>query len=68
VAHPDIHTVLAVCGFANVADHTLIINNEGFQPITDFGVLENKDAFKMAKHLGNHTVVAGHMFTLEQFR
>jgi hypothetical protein len=30
VAHPDIHAVLAICGFANVMDHTLIINNEGF--------------------------------------
>ena len=27
VAHPDIHTVLAVCGFANVVECTLIINN-----------------------------------------
>jgi hypothetical protein len=30
VAHPDIHMVLAVCGFANVADHMSIMNNEGF--------------------------------------
>jgi hypothetical protein len=30
VAHPDIHMVLAVCGFANVADHMSIITNEGF--------------------------------------
>jgi hypothetical protein len=29
VAHPDIHAVLAICGFANVMDHTSIINNEG---------------------------------------
>jgi hypothetical protein len=27
VAHPDIHAVLAICGFANVVDHTSIINN-----------------------------------------
>jgi hypothetical protein len=28
----------------------------------DFGVLEeDKDMFKMVKHLGNHTVVAGHV-------
>jgi hypothetical protein len=33
VAHPDIHMVLAVCGFANVADHMSII---GFQLIVDF--------------------------------
>jgi hypothetical protein len=30
VAHPDIHAVLAICGFANVVDRTSIINNEGF--------------------------------------
>jgi hypothetical protein len=36
VAHPDIHAVLPVCGFANVADHTSIINNDGFQLIVDF--------------------------------
>jgi hypothetical protein len=41
VAHPDIHAVLAICGFANVVDRTLIINNEGFQSIADFGVLED---------------------------
>jgi hypothetical protein len=33
VAHPDIHAVSTVCGFANVMDCTLIINNEGFQSI-----------------------------------
>jgi hypothetical protein len=59
VAHPDIHTVLAVCGFANVADCTSIINNEGFQLIADFGILEDKDMFEMVKCLGNCTVVAG---------
>jgi hypothetical protein len=26
VAHPDIHAVLAICGFANVVDRTSIIN------------------------------------------
>jgi hypothetical protein len=36
VAHPDIHAVLAICGFANVMDHTSIINNQGFQSIVDF--------------------------------
>jgi hypothetical protein len=30
--------VLAICGFANVVDHTSIINNESFQSIADFGV------------------------------
>jgi hypothetical protein len=59
VAHPDIHAVLAICGFANVVDHTSIINNEGFQSIADFGVLQDKDVFKMVKHVGNCTVVAG---------
>jgi hypothetical protein len=33
VAHPDIHVVSTVCGFANVMDCTSIINNEGFQLI-----------------------------------
>jgi hypothetical protein len=41
VAHPDIHAVLAICGFANVVDHTSIITNEGFQLIVDFGILED---------------------------
>jgi hypothetical protein len=59
VAHPDIHAVLAICGFANVMDRTSIINNEGFQSIADFGVLEDKDVFKMVKRLGNRTVAAG---------
>ena len=59
VAHPDIHAVLAICGFANVMDRTSIINNEGFQSIADFGVLEDKDVFEMVKRLGNRTVAAG---------
>jgi hypothetical protein len=47
VAHADIHAVLAICGFANVVDRTSIINNEGFQSIADFGILEDKDVFEM---------------------
>jgi hypothetical protein len=58
VAHPDIHAVLAICGFANVVDHTSIINNEGFQLIAHFGILEDKDVFEMVKRVGNCTVVA----------
>jgi hypothetical protein len=61
VAHPDIHAVLAICGFANVVDHTLIINNESFQSIADFGILEDKDVFEMVKRLGNRTIAAGHV-------
>jgi hypothetical protein len=67
VAHPDIHAVLAICGFANVADHTSIFNNEGIQSIADFGVLEDKDMIlcsiqnERVKHLGNRMVVAGHV-------
>jgi hypothetical protein len=61
VAHPDIHAVLANCGFANVVDHMCIINNEGFQLIADFGVLEDKDVFEMVKRLGNCMVAAGHV-------
>jgi hypothetical protein len=61
VAHPDIHAVLAICGFANVVDRMSIINNEGFQSIVDFGILEDKDVFEMVKHLGNCTVAAGHV-------
>jgi hypothetical protein len=53
VAHPDIHAVLAICGFANVMDCTLIINHEGFQSIVEFGVLEDKDVFEMVKCLDN---------------
>jgi hypothetical protein len=59
VAHPDIHAVLAICGLANVVDHTSIINNEGFQLIADFGILEDKDVFEMVKCLGNRTVAEG---------
>jgi hypothetical protein len=59
VAHPDIHAVLAICGFANVMDRMSIINNEGFQLIANFGILEDKDVFEMVKRLGNHMVVAG---------
>jgi hypothetical protein len=59
VAHPDIHAVLVICGFANVMDRTSIINNEGFQSIADFGVLEDKDVFEMVKCLGNRMVAAG---------
>jgi hypothetical protein len=55
VAHPDIHAVLAVCGFANALDYTSIINKEGFQSIADFGILEDKDMFEMVK------VAAGHV-------
>jgi hypothetical protein len=47
--HPDIHMVLTVCGFANVADHTSIINNEGFQLIADFGILEDKNMRELKK-------------------
>jgi hypothetical protein len=61
VAHPDIHMVLTVCGFANVVDHMLINNNEGFQLIADFGILEYKDVFEMVMHLVGHTVAAGHV-------
>jgi hypothetical protein len=50
--------VLTVCGFANVVDHTSIINNEGFQSIADFGILEDKDVFEMVKHLVGHMVAA----------
>jgi hypothetical protein len=59
VTHPDIHAVLAICGFSNVMDRTSIINNEGFQLIADFGVLEDKDVFEMVNRLGNCTVAAG---------
>jgi hypothetical protein len=59
VAHPDIHAVLAICGFANVVDCMSIINNEGFQSIADFGILEDKNVFEMVKRLGNRTVAAG---------
>jgi hypothetical protein len=59
VAHPDIHAVLTVCGFGNVVDHMSSINNEVFQSIADFGILEDKDVFEMVKSLGGHMVVAG---------
>jgi hypothetical protein len=56
VAHPDIHVVSTVCGFANVMDCTSIINNEGFQSIAEgFGILEDKDMIEMVKCLGGHS-------------
>ncbi len=61
MAHPDIHAVLANCGFANVMDCMLIINNEGFQLIADFGILEDKDMFELVKCLGNCMVAAGNV-------
>jgi hypothetical protein len=61
VAHPDMHAVLAICGFANVVDRTSIINNDGFQSIADFGILDDKDVFEMVKRLGNGMVAAGHV-------
>jgi hypothetical protein len=57
VAHPDIDAVLVVCGFANVMDCTSIINNEGFQSIADFGILEDKDMFEMVNSLATGTVL-----------
>jgi hypothetical protein len=36
-----------------------IINNEGFQLIVDFGVLEDKDVFEMVKHLSGCMVACG---------
>jgi hypothetical protein len=59
LAHPYIHAVLAICGFANVVDHMSIINYEGFQSTVDFSILEDKDVFEIVKCLGNCTVVAG---------
>jgi hypothetical protein len=59
MAHPGIDAVLTVCGFANVVDCMSIINNEGFQLIVDFGVLEDKNMFEMFKPLGNCMVAAG---------
>jgi hypothetical protein len=35
------------------------MNNEGFQSIADFGVLQDKDVFEMVKRVGNCMVVAG---------
>jgi hypothetical protein len=59
MAHPDIHAVFEICGFANVMDCTSIINNKDFQLIADFGILEDKDVFEMVKRLGNRMVAAG---------
>jgi hypothetical protein len=59
----DIHSKIVmfstVCGFANVADCTSIINNEGFQSTVDFGILEDKDMFEMVKCLGGHSYNCG---------
>jgi hypothetical protein len=50
VVHPEIHHVLTVCGFANENQRTHIINNEGFQSVVDFGLLDGeKDVLEMVK-------------------
>jgi hypothetical protein len=59
VVHLDIHHVLTVCGFANKNQHTHIINNEDFQLVADFGLLDGeKDMFEMVRHLVGHTTDA----------
>jgi hypothetical protein len=48
ILNADIHAVLTVCGFMDVGTHTWIINNEGFQSLMDFGVLDDdKDVLEM---------------------
>jgi hypothetical protein len=43
---------------------THIINNEGFQLVVDFGLLDGeKDMFEMVRHLVGHTTdAAGHVY------
>ena len=59
VANADVHAVLTVCGFANVADRTSLIDNEGFQTVADFGLLDEKDVYEMVKRMGSRTAAAG---------
>jgi hypothetical protein len=63
IPNADIHAVLTVCGFMDVATCTRIINNEGFQSLADFGVLhDDKNVLEMAKHLGSCTEVVRHVY------
>ena len=59
VPNADVHAVLTVCGFANLADRTSLIVNEGFQTVADFGLLDEKDVYEMVKRLGARTAAAG---------
>jgi hypothetical protein len=50
----QINTVLTQCGITTAAEHTNLINNEGFTLIFEnIGVMkDNKEVYKMAKQLG----------------
>jgi len=62
VPNADIHAVLTVCGLANEADRTSIINNEGFTSLADFGLLSEKDVYEMVKRMGSRTAAAGRVY------
>ncbi len=64
IPNADIHAVLLfVVLWMLAAAHTQIINNEGFQSLVDFGVLDDdKDILEMVKHLGSHKEVADHVY------
>jgi hypothetical protein len=46
VPNADIHAVLAICGIATEAHRTLIIDNEGFTSLADFGLLSERMCMK----------------------
>ena len=62
-ANQDIHAALTVCSFNDAGIHNRTINNEGFQSLADFGILDSdKDVLEMVKHLGSRTEAARSCF------
>ncbi len=69
IPNADIHGLLTVSGFTEIGTCIWIINNEGFQSLLDFGVLDDdKDMLEMVKHLGSHTKAWQVMCMWEPFR
>jgi hypothetical protein len=58
----QLNTVLTQCGITTAAEHTNLINNEGFTLIENIGVMkDNKEVYKMAKQLAQCTVADRHV-------
>jgi hypothetical protein len=62
VPNADIHAVLSICGIVTEAHRTLIIVNEGFMSLADFGLLREKDVYEMVKRMGSRTAAAGRVY------
>lgn len=59
----ELNMVLEVCGIADLATRTNIINREGFNSLEDLGVLEtDSDVSDMAKRLASRTQAEGRVY------